>query len=73
MKTLSDLKVGEFGVIKSFTDEFISLKVLDMGCLPGMTVKLLHIALFGDPICIQVQGNILALRQAEASTIVIED
>ena len=34
MKTVADLKIGEKGIIVSFNDEVLSLKLLEMGCLP---------------------------------------
>ncbi len=73
MKTLSDLKKGELAIIKNFTDDLMSLKILEMGCLPGSTVELLHTAPLGDPICIKVAEYMLALRKAEADTIIIEN
>ncbi|WP_221393313.1 FeoA family protein [Dyadobacter sp. NIV53] len=73
VRTLSHLKKGESGVIKSFSDKVMSLKLLEMGCLPGCEVRLDAVAPFGDPICINVGGcYCLSLRLNEAATIVIE-
>ena len=33
-KTIASLKIGESGVVSGFTDELMSLKLLEMGCLP---------------------------------------
>jgi ferrous iron transport protein A len=71
MKTIASLKIGERGVIVGFTDEILSLKLLEMGCLPGTQVTLTHIAPFGDPIAIKVTGYTLSLRLEEAQTIQI--
>ncbi len=71
-KSVADLKPGEFGVIKGFLDNIISLKLMEMGCLPGVRVKLNFIAPLGDPIAIDVAGYNLSLRNAEASNILIE-
>lgn len=67
--TVANLKPGEQGVIEGFTDERLSLKLLDMGCLPGTKIRLKFCAPLGDPICIDVEGYSLSLRKAEASTI----
>ena len=73
VRTLSHLKKGESGVIKSFSDKIMSLKLLEMGCLPGCEVRLDAVAPFGDPICINVGGcYCLSLRLNEAATILIE-
>ncbi|MES2731235.1 MAG: FeoA family protein [Bacteroidota bacterium] len=71
-RSVADLKVGEKGIIQFFLDELMSLKLLEMGCLPGTEVKLSCVAPFGDPICIKVSGYSLSLRKDEASTILIK-
>lgn len=69
--TLDTLTEGQSATIQSFTDRFLSLKLIEMGCLPGETVKLSYIAPLGDPIAIEVAGYTLSLRKQEASTVVI--
>ena len=71
-KLLSDLRIGEQGIIKHFIDDFIALKLMEMGCLPGEKIKLCNIAPFGDPIAIEVSGYVLSLRKQEAATIVVK-
>jgi ferrous iron transport protein A len=70
-RSIADLKIGEKGIIRFFKDEMMSLKLLEMGCLPGTEVKLSYVAPLGDPICIRVAGYSLSLRLDEASTILI--
>ena len=73
MVNLADLKIGEKGEIVGFTDELLSLKLLEMGCLPGTEVILTHLAPFGDPIAIRVSGSyILSMRREEAETMLIK-
>jgi ferrous iron transport protein A len=73
MANLADLKIGEKGEIVGFTDELLSLKLLEMGCLPGTEVVLTHLAPFGDPIAIRVSGSyILSMRREEAETMLIK-
>ena len=69
--TLADLIKGESAVIDSFTDSETSLKLLEMGCLPGEKVTVRKIAPFGDPIAISVSGYLLSLRKSEASTVLV--
>jgi len=68
-KTVADMKIGEKGVICCFSDQEMSLKLLEMGCLPGSEIELSLKAPLGDPICIKVLGYNLSLRLEEASTI----
>ncbi|MCZ2471791.1 ferrous iron transport protein A [Aquirufa ecclesiirivi] len=72
MLTLADLRIGEHGEITGFTDELLSLKLLEMGCLPGTEVILTHHAPFGDPIALKVSGYTLTMRREEAATIQIK-
>ncbi|MBS1486113.1 MAG: ferrous iron transport protein A [Bacteroidetes bacterium] len=62
---------GETAVISGFTDELISVKLLEMGFLPGTAVRFNFKAPLGDPICVSVSGYDLSLRLEEASTISI--
>lgn len=60
-------------MIKGFTDDELSVKLMEMGCLPGVEVSLQLIAPLGDPIAIEVAGYQLSLRKEEASKILLED
>lgn len=71
MRSVAQLKPGECGVVHKFTNEYISLKLLEMGVLPGTEVEMRFAAPLGDPICIRVSGYDLALRKEEAATIAI--
>jgi ferrous iron transport protein A len=62
---------GETAVISGFTDDQISVKLLEMGFLPGTAVRFNFTAPFGDPVCVSVSGYDLSLRVDEASTISI--
>lgn len=71
-RSVADLKTGEKAIIQSFTDPWMSLKLLEMGCLPGTEVSLHCKAPLGDPICLNVAGYCLSMRKSEAATILIE-
>lgn len=70
-KTLASLKIGEKGVIIGFTDEVLSLKLLEMGVLPGTEITISQVAPLGDPIAIKLSDYLLALRKDEAATIIV--
>lgn len=65
------MKPGEVGIISGFTDEVLSVKLLEMGCLPGSPIRFNFSAPLGDPVCISVLGYELSLRLEEAATISI--
>ena len=71
-RSVADLNRGESGVIVGFSDNVISLKLMEMGCLPGSTIKMNFAAPFGDPISYYIAGYNLTLRISEASAILIE-
>jgi ferrous iron transport protein A len=70
-KTVAQMKPGEIAIISGFTDSQISVKLMEMGCLPGVPIRFNFTAPFGDPVCISVSGYELSLRLDEASSISI--
>jgi ferrous iron transport protein A len=72
-RNVSEMRPGELAIISGFTDDLISVKLMEMGCLPGVPVRFNFTAPFGDPICISVSGYELSLRLEEAATISILD
>lgn len=69
---LSQLAPGESGIIKEFTDLEMSVKLMEMGCLPGEAIQVERIAPLGDPIAVNISGYQLSLRKKEASTIILQ-
>lgn len=69
---LTELKLGERGVITAFHSSDLELKLMEMGCIPGETVTIEQIAPLGDPISIRVAGYSLSLRKNEANEIIVE-
>ena len=72
IRKLSELGPGENGVIDSFSNNEIFLKLMEMGCVPGEKVQVDLIAPLGDPISILVAGYQLSLRLNEAEHIFVE-
>jgi Fe2+ transport system protein FeoA len=70
---LSDLKVGESGVIvKMDIKGKARQRFLAMGLIKGETVTVKCVAPLGDPIDFIVKGYHLSLRKSEASEILVE-
>jgi ferrous iron transport protein A len=72
-KRLSEMKVGRTAIIKEFENDDIFLKLMEMGCIPGETVRIDQMAPLGDPISITVSGYHLSLRLDEAEMIWVDD
>lgn len=69
---LADLKQGQKGTIVSLITNNIPLKLLEMGCLPGNEVTLLHTAPFRCPMYLNINGSHLAIRREVAKEIEVE-
>jgi ferrous iron transport protein A len=73
MKRLSEIKIGKRVVIKSFEQDDLFIKLMEMGCIPGEIIKIEQKAPLGDPISISVAGYSLSLRLNEADHIFVEE
>jgi len=73
IKRLSEIAVGSRVLIKSFENNEIFLKLMEMGCVPGEIIKVEQVAPLGDPIAITVSGYNLSLRLDEAKYIFVEE
>ena len=68
---LTELKPGQQAIISQFASSEISLKLLEMGCIPGEKILVEQIAPLGDPISINISGYSLSLRLSEADNIIV--
>ena len=68
--SLNSLNTGEQGkVVQVGGEGAVRQRILDMGILPGVSVRVERVAPTGDPIWIRVQGFQLSLRRQEAQSI----
>jgi ferrous iron transport protein A len=70
-KSVAEMKPGETAIVSGFSDQELSIKLLEMGFLPGTAVRFNFTAPLGDPVCVSVSGYDLSLRRAEAAVISI--
>ncbi|MEM9673667.1 MAG: FeoA family protein [Bacteroidota bacterium] len=69
MKTIAKMVPGEQRVIQELKPSPVTIKLMEMGVLPGKTVHFNFKAPLGDPIAVQVAGYQLALRVEEAELV----
>ncbi len=69
---LSELQFGQQATVSKVLSEDLSLKLFEMGLLPGEEVELENIAPFGDPIAIRVGEYKMCLRLQDAGNIEIK-
>lgn len=71
---LANLAVGaEAKVVEVVGQTAVTRRLMEMGVVPGVSVKVIKTAPFGDPIQIRVRGYSLAMRKTEAETIVVSE
>lgn len=70
---LSELAIGSDAVVRGLPAQGqASLRLREMGVLPGVAVTLVRAAPFGDPLEILVRGYHLTLRKSEAEHVIVE-
>jgi ferrous iron transport protein A len=72
VRTAAYLNIGEKGILRQVTDELLSVKLMEMGFLPGYEIQLVRKAPLGCPLYMKIQDNLLAIRATEAVNMVIE-
>jgi Fe2+ transport system protein FeoA len=72
--TLKDLSIGAKATVTAVTgNNAATRRLMEMGVVPGVTVKMVKTAPFGDPIEIRVRGYSLAMRKSEAASIEVSE
>lgn len=73
MNRLSQMSVGQRGRIAEVegTDD-LSLRLMEMGLTPGVSIRILGTAPLGDPLELEVRGYRLSVRKSEASRVLVK-
>lgn len=70
--TLDRLTVGQSAQVQNIMgDDAISLRLMEMGLIPGTPVTVVGTAPLGDPLELDVRGYHLSVRRAEAARVEI--
>ena len=72
MFPLDQLALGQKAIIKSIETDFLPLKLIEMGCLPGNEISLLYSAPFKAPLYFKIDQAHLAIRKEVAQYIVVK-
>lgn len=71
--TLIDLPAGAAAnVVAVRGDNAVSRRLMEMGVVPGVSVKVIKTAPFGDPMEIRLLGYNLAVRRNEADAVEVD-
>ena len=72
MKTLKDARVGDtVAVVKLHGGGAVRRRMMDMGITKGVSLYIRKVAPLGDPMELNIRGNDLSLRKADAELIEI--
>ena len=68
--TLTNVPIGSVAKVVAVNGaNRIARRLMEMGVVPGVSLKVLKAAPFGDPIEVRVRGYSLAMRRSEADVI----
>ena len=68
--TLTNLPIGVTAkVLAVHGNNAITRRLMEMGVVPGVAIRVVKSAPFGDPLEVRVRGYHLAMRKSEADTI----
>ncbi|MGI8639840.1 MAG: FeoA family protein [Pyrinomonadaceae bacterium] len=71
---LTNLPIGaQAKVVAVNGNKAITRRLMEMGVVPGVSVRVIKSAPFGDPLEIRVRGYHLAMRKNEADTIEVNE
>ena len=71
--TLAELELRQRARVRAVSGEGrVSVRLLEMGFVPGVEVILVKRAPFGDPLELRVRGGHVSLRRAEAARVEVE-
>jgi ferrous iron transport protein A len=72
--TLRELEIGSSAnVVAVHGSGTVAKRLMEMGIIPGVSVRVVKAAPFGDPLEIRVRGYSLALRKSEADAIEVSN
>lgn len=70
-RLLTDLNIGESATIVHIDQAECYVKLLEMGCVEGAHVEMIHKAILNGPVAVRIAGYTLSLRVSEARLIKI--
>ena len=71
--TLKNLSKGEIATVVSVDgNSAVTKRLMEMGVVPGVSVRVIKSAPFGDPLEIRLRGYHLAMRKSEADAIIVQ-
>ena len=73
MKRVKSILPSKTHVITHVEESDVKDRLYEMGIYPNQTLKIVRKAPFGDPLIVEIDGQLIMLRQNEANLITIEE
>ncbi|HLL20568.1 MAG TPA: ferrous iron transport protein A [Kofleriaceae bacterium] len=74
MTSLADVALGQSATVRDVAgSRAFRRRLLEMGLVPGISVKVVTVAPLGDPIQIEVRGGQWSIRRGEAAQIAVAE
>jgi len=72
--SLADVALGQSATVRDVAgSRAFRRRLLEMGLVPGISVKVVTVAPLGDPIQIEVRGGQWSIRRGEAAQIAVAE
>jgi ferrous iron transport protein A len=72
MSSLADVALGHTATVREVAgSRAFRRRLLEMGLVPGVSVRVVTVAPLGDPIQIEVRGGQWSIRRGEAAQIAV--
>jgi ferrous iron transport protein A len=72
--TLANLNIGDIAKVSAVSgSSSVTKRLMEMGVVPGVSIRVVKVAPFGCPLEVRVRGFSLAIRRSEAETIEISE
>lgn len=73
MSSLAELPLGQTATVREVLGpRAFRRRLLEMGLVPGIEIKIVTVAPLGDPLQIEVRGGQWSIRRAEAAEIQVD-
>jgi Fe2+ transport system protein FeoA len=69
---LGELPMGRSATVVRFPSRNGSRRYVEMGLIPGVTVRAIRVAPLGDPVEFAVMGSRISIRRADADAILVQ-
>lgn len=73
IKKLNELPINQIGIVYDInTNNYLKRRLLNLGIIPGSSIKPLYKAILKDPTAFLIKNSVIALREDDAKNILVK-